>query len=41
MRTFAKDEVIVIMLSSFELMLCYDIFFLYDIKHIVQNYELG
>jgi hypothetical protein len=41
MRTFANNEVIVIMLSSFELMLCYDIFFVYDIKHIVRNYELG
>jgi hypothetical protein len=41
MRTFANNEVIVTMLSSFKLMLCYDIFFLYDIKHIVQNYELG
>jgi hypothetical protein len=31
----------VIMLSSFGLMLCYDIFFLYDIKHIGRSYELG
>jgi hypothetical protein len=41
MRTFVSNEVIVIMLSSFELMLCYDILFPYDIKHIVQKYELG
>jgi hypothetical protein len=31
----------VIMLSSFELMLCYDIFFPYGIRHIVRNRELG
>jgi hypothetical protein len=31
----------VTMLSSFKLMLYYDIFFLYDIKRIVWNYELG
>jgi hypothetical protein len=41
MGTFANNEVIVIMLSSFELMLGYDIFFPYNIKHIVWNYELG
>jgi hypothetical protein len=41
MRTFGISEMFVTMLSSFKLMLCYDIFFPYDIKHIVQNYELG
>jgi hypothetical protein len=41
MRTLEISEVIVTMLSSFELMLCYDIFFPYDTKHVVRNYELG
>jgi hypothetical protein len=41
MRTFEIDAVILTMLSSFELMLCYDIFLPYDTKHVVQNYELG
>jgi hypothetical protein len=41
MRTFANNEVIVTMLSSIKLMLSYDIFFLYDMKHIVQSFELG
>jgi hypothetical protein len=36
-----SDRVNEIMLSSFKLMLCYDIFFPYDIKHIVWNRELG
>jgi hypothetical protein len=30
-----------IMLSSSNLMLCYDIFFSYDIKSIIRNCELG
>jgi hypothetical protein len=41
MRTFEISEVIVTLLSLFELMMCYDIFFLYDTKHVVRNYELG
>jgi hypothetical protein len=41
MRTCEISEVIVTMLSSFGLMLCYDIFFPYDTKHVVWNYELG
>jgi hypothetical protein len=41
MRTFEINEVIVTMLSSFELMLCYDILFPYDINHIIRIYELG
>jgi hypothetical protein len=35
-----SDGVNAIMLSSFKLMLCYDIFFPYDITHIVRNREL-
>jgi hypothetical protein len=36
-----SDEVNAIMISSFKLMLCMTFFFLYDIKHIVRNRELG
>jgi hypothetical protein len=36
-----SNEVNAIMLSSFNLMLCYDISFPYDIKNIVRNRELG
>jgi hypothetical protein len=36
-----SNEVNVIMLSSSDLMLCYDISFPYDIKNIVRNSELG
>ena len=39
MRTFEISEVIVTMLSSFELMLCYNIFFSYDIESRLEGVD--